>query len=690
MRNVNTVFTHFKNELSQTDPRCLQKDGTLNKNYIITALRYHNNRQYKGSFYHIIEAIKNDKLLNKKYLPKLSDGLTIIRLNDLIKLFNYHNYLQGSLTSYDDQIGLMSQKRRRYIRNDSDIVLGFPYKDSVLKGGMTKDENSVSVSEPFLNEIINAPELTELTDPKILINAKRFDREDLSGKPTTSFNPKQDSLFIKGNNLVALYSLEKKYKRKVKLIYLDPPFNTSNDDFPYNDRFNHSTWLTFMKNRLEEAKKFLRPDGLIFVNIDNNESAYLKVLMDEVFGRENYINTITFKSAPISGTKTQFKDKTILSETNYLHVYAKSSQEIRSTRNINPQYVAKNNWVTRKNKYLLGQNTDNPVLAPLKDILVKNHIITKNTPIKSSLWQVPKFRKFIQNHVNEVCQTTEITTKGLRSHVIRDNKIHKTMYNGKLFYLLNNSRVIFLRDSEHKVDGKLTLADLIGNLWDDKAVSSRTTEHEGSVKFQNAKKPERLLKRIISMTTKSGDLVLDFFAGSATTQAVAMKMHRRFIGIEQMDYPFSNTNDTPIYIKRLQNVINGEQHGISKDNDINWQGGGSFVYAKLKPLNQKYYDMLNMDRNNGSKLDEDAKIIFKKANLVATADLLHARDYYKKNLDGKNSKKKIISKKYTYLMAVLDVNQVYYDEKDLGDNNIQLSPTDYRFNQNFYGNGGEK
>ena len=157
---------------------------------------------------------------------------------------------------------------------------------------MTKEDQK-DTDEPFLHETIAKAEIDQLLEPKIFVNATKYDQENLNGVSTDNFD--DDNLIIKGNNLIALHSLKEKYAGAVKLIYLDPPYNTGSDSFAYNDRFNHSSWLTFMRNRLIIAKKLLSKDGVIAVQTDYHENSYLRVMLDELFGRDKFISEIAVK-----------------------------------------------------------------------------------------------------------------------------------------------------------------------------------------------------------------------------------------------------------------------------------------------------------------------------------------------------------------------------------------------------------
>ena len=213
-------------------------------------------------------------------------------------------FLPDSYTSYTNKIGLTHNGN--FISQTNDVVLDFPYKDCVLEGGQDKDDQKRS--EIFYNETIASDEISRMLAPKVFKNAKRYtavgskdllgnlDPDTIKVKEETGITFKDDdNLIIKGNNLIALVSLLKRYEGKVKCIYIDPPYNTGSDSFNYNDNFNHSTWLTFMKNRLEASYRLLSDDGSIWINIDDDEVHYLKVLCDEIFGRDNFVANIIWK-----------------------------------------------------------------------------------------------------------------------------------------------------------------------------------------------------------------------------------------------------------------------------------------------------------------------------------------------------------------------------------------------------------
>ena len=238
--------------------------------------------------YLLEQSTYKDEFKNRFFIMR--NNTYIFKLNDFLTFLDLRN-LSGSFTSYSNKIGL-GFKTKSFLKTNNEVVLNFAYKDGVIKGGQSKDEDKKN--EIFFNEILAKDEIDVLFTKKALQNFELIGHS----KPNEQIKPLKDSLkaganlLIKGNNLLALHSLKKKFANKVKLIYIDPPYNTGNDSFNYNDNFNHSTWLTFMKNRLEIAREFLRDDGVIFIQCDDNEQAYLKVLCDEIFNRAGGVITL--------------------------------------------------------------------------------------------------------------------------------------------------------------------------------------------------------------------------------------------------------------------------------------------------------------------------------------------------------------------------------------------------------------
>lgn len=237
----------------------------------------------------LLNVLMREEKIKNHFFSKLEEGILVFKKDVFLQFLNNKEFLPDSFTAYKTKIGL-GNKDGSLLSENHDIVLNFPYKDCILEGGQTKED--AKRDEIFFNETLAPSEITRLLDEKVFTNFKRYDKD---GEHEVKEIKEDDNFIIKGNNLVALYSLKKRFAGKVKLIYIDPPYNTGSDSFNYNDKFNHSTWLTFMKNRLEVARELLSETGSIWINIDDDEGHYIKVLADNIFGRENFVNTIIWQ-----------------------------------------------------------------------------------------------------------------------------------------------------------------------------------------------------------------------------------------------------------------------------------------------------------------------------------------------------------------------------------------------------------
>ena len=506
----------------------------------------------------------------------------------------------SACNSYSKYLG---QKIGLYMGDSSlldrnEVVLNFPFKDCVLEGGQRKEDGLDTYyeyndkkgeyekkqskrREVFYNEVLAQDEIDSLFSPKAFCNTKRYEKgksekctklnrdAELNKKRGLAEDTITDNLIIKGNNLLALHSLKKEFAGKVKLIYIDPPFNTGKDDFKYNDNFNHSTWLTFMRNRLEIAKDLLSEKGSIFLHLDFHESHYMKILMDEVFGRENFRNNIVWCYTGPSGS------------TNFL---PRKHDDIL--------YYSK----TENNEY---------------------HI------------QYIKHKSGVHN-------------------------------SGQVF---GNTDTDENFKAEAEAQGK-KLEDFWLDIYSTDRYRSEMLNFVGQ-------KPEALIERILSIGTSESDIVLDYHLGSGTTAAVAHKMNRQYIGIEQLDY---GENDSVV---RLQNVINGDQTGISKS--VNWQGGGSFVYLELAKKNETALEQISACKS----LEE----------LTELFDELCSKYFLHYNVRVKEFRKEIESERFRQLSLkqqkemfsrMLDLNQLYVNTDDRHDKNTGLTENDIAITEDFY------
>lgn len=450
-------------------------------------------------------------------------------------------------------------------------------------------------------------------EPRILIENKELSN--------TEHDSETENMLIHGDNLLALKALESKYAGQVKCIYIDPPFNTGTrinadgEEIGYNDNLEHSIWLSLIRSRLQYLKVLMRDDGVIFVHLDDKEAAYCKVLLDEVFGRKNYINTIVMTTNDPSGFKST--SNKIFSTANYLFVYAKNSEKL----NLKKIYIEKD-YDTAYSKIILNinENYKNWKIQNLRDyVCIKNGFDDYKDAKKSISKELVDIwvKNYALNNPEQIIRTAAIGggARKKRNETIEMSKNNRNEVfvhpNEDIdnFYIINGEQILFYKDRFKLIDGKSKPSQSLTDVWTD--ISWTGIAKEGNVIFKNSKKPEHLISRIINLATEDNDYVLDSFLGSATTVAVAHKMNRRWIGIEMANHAYTHCK------VRLDKVIDGsDQGGISKS--VNWNGGGGYKFYELAP------SLINKD-------DFGEYIINKEydADMLASAVALHEGFTYK-------------------------------------------------------------
>lgn len=597
---------------------------------------------------------------------------------------SYSKYLGQKIGLYTGDSSLLDR---------SEVVLNFPFKDCVLEGGQKKEDGLDSYfeydekkseyaekqskrREIFYNEVLARDEIDSLFSPKAFCNAKRYEKgkngavepvettklnrnAELNKKRGLSEDTITDNLIIKGNNLLALHSLKKEFAGKVKLIYIDPPYNTGSDSFAYNDNFNHSSWLTFMKNRLEIARELLREDGVIWVHCDNNEQSYLKILLDELFGRNNFVETVTVVNNPRGRDYGG-----IANMHEFIHVYCKNileatffrlndaekefpykdeygGFEIRELRNRNTAFHIKN----RPNLcYPFFVNPDSIDENGFCEIDLKSHkgwieVMPAKSQGIQTVWRWGKEKSIENLNVNIVGRAMK--EKG-RYMIVEKYREKSVM-----------ARSVWWDKDVNSEKGTIHLRELFGN------------------KIFSFPKPETLLERILNINTTPSDIILDYHLGSGTTAAVAHKMNRQYIGVEQMDY-IQNVS-----VERLKKVIEGEQGGISKSQ--NWQGGGSFVYLELAKKNEKALEQIS----DCKSLEELAQLF----DSLCTKYFLHYNvriKEFRKEIETERFKSLPLEKQKEMFSRLLDLNQLYVNTDDRHDKNSSLTKNDIAITEDFY------
>ena len=669
---MESILDNLKN-LLQKDER-LVSEGELLKNKVIElAIKLDKD---------MIESLLSDEQMKAVFFKQIGKA-TIFDKDKFIKFVSNKQFLPDSYTTFKNKIGLMEDDE--FIKEKKEVVLSWPYKDCILEGGMTKEEQKRD--EIFWNEILAPDEISRLLDPKVFTNAKRIDKNGehkLDNFKTDENGDIKDNLIIKGNNLLAIHSLKKRFAGKVKLIYIDPPYNTGNDDFKYNDAFNHSTWLTFMKNRLEVAKNLLKNDGVIFVQCDDREHAYLKVLMDEVFGRENFISSIAIKIKAPSGVAT---GGLIFDVKENILVYGRK-KDIEAINNLVEKEMVdeKSKTIESYNLLFESEGVEGDKIGKLEtqngEIEIrrmKDYVIRK-----INFLEIKNVSEFYVQNFEKIFRTATLSG-GIEQKIkelIPDNDLFsyyytptKGKYKGQKmkYYVYKKEGILFLRENavikeqgRKKMIFKLEqLTNLISkDLWQGIA-------NEGGVTLKYGKKPEELLRIVLDLVTKEGDLVLDFFMGTGTTCAVAHKMGRQYIGVEQLDYGENSA------VVRLNNVINGDQTGISKQ--VGWKGGGDFVYLELAKWNENFVEKIQKAKTK-EELKQLWKIMKEKVFLSYKVDIKaideNAKDFEELSIENQRR----------FLLECLDKNHLYVNYSEIDDEEYGVDEEDKKINREFYGN----
>ena len=589
----------------------------------------------------IIKALVANEKIRSVYGSDI-DGILIFDFDKLCSLLKYKEYWANSFTKYRNKVGLTSNGK--YLDYNSDVVLDFPFKDCVLEGGMTKEDHGKD--EIYYNEVIARDEVDNLTSPKVLTNIIKHSNNEIC-ENVVNFE-ENNNMIIKGNNLIALHSITKRYSGKVKLIYIDPPYNTGSDSFKYNDKFNRATWLTFIKNRLEISKELLSIDGSIFISCDDSESHYLKVLCDSVFQEINFVCNVIWekKFAPQNDAKW-FSDNH-----DHILVYAKEKNLWR------PNLLPRSAEMDARYK-----NIDNDPRGPWQsdNMTVKTYSKDYDYPIKTPSGK----------YVSPTKGRCWYTSKANMEKLIADNRV---------WFGESGGNVPRIKRFLSEVKDGMTPTTIwkhteVGHNQDAKKEVNALNTDSGF----STPKPEKLIQRILHLGSNEGDLVLDFHLGSGTTAAVAHKMGRRYIGIEQMDY----INE--ITVPRLQKVIEGEQGGISKD--VNWQGGGSFVYAELMELNAYFVHEIQKAQST-EELEKLFAVMKTEAHLnyqVALENVLSA-EYEVDGIFRKVAFSELeLHEQKQLLIEILDKNQLYVNVSDMDDSDLNISESDKAFTRSFYG-----
>lgn len=614
------------------------EDDSLLKHKVIDDLRNYKNE--------LIEKLLSNETIKNTYSLQL-DNATIFKIEDFISMLRFKNYWENSYTRYSNEIGLTSDDK--YLKYNTDVVIDFPHKDCVLEGGMTKED--IGKNEIYYHKILAKEEIDTLLSPKVFTNVKKYNQ---NGEQEITEYRDTENLIIKGNNLIALHSLKEKFAGKVKLIYIDPPYNTPSaaNTFSYNNSFNHSTWLTFMKNRIEIAKELLTEDGIFVVSIDDNELFYLGVLMDEIFGRDNRLGVISVVHNP-GGRQDE--------------IFFPTAHENMIYYALDKNNAVINNLPPSKEKLKEYKYSDEFGRYKLRGF--------RRSGNNSKRVDRPKL--YYPIYVDEKTGTISLDKfpNAIELLPIDENGIERCWRWGKETFLEKKDKYIEIKRTKNGLDlyVKERESDYKGEkpktIWNKSEYTGQTATSDLKKIFNDTvfsyPKSVHLMKDVISITTSKNDIILDFFGGSGTTAQAVLELNaqdggnRKFILCEQMDYVENVT------VERIKKVIK-----LKKLKD-------SFIFAEIYKLNQRYVDQILNTNSN-----EEIQNIIDDIKESAFLD-------FKINIDKITNKNSgfaslTLEEKKSVLIQVLDANQLYLSYSEMDDEQYGIPEPVKQFNHSFY------
>jgi len=633
--------------LLQKDERLVDSKGEPLKNKVIElALKLDKD---------LIKLLLSDKQMKEVFFTEVGNA-TIFDKDKFIRFVSNKRFLPDSYTAFKNKIGLIDEKGE-FISEKKEVALSWPYKDCVLEGGMTKEDQKRD--EIFWNEVLAPDEISRLLDPKVFTNAKRIDKNGehkFDRFRTDEKGDIKDNLIIKGNNLLALHSLKKRFAGKVKLIYIDPPYNTggSLETFTYNNTFNHSTWMTFMKNRLEVAKEFLTEDGFIVIAIDHNELFYLGALADEIFGRENRIGVVSVLSNPMGRQYAKFFSAT----NDYMLVYAKNETRARFNDVVISWEKAESfNLEDEKGKYKLSDFLHDHKKGSRK--------------LKPYNWYplyVSKDLRDISLEKKEgYFKLMPISDKGIeRSWMTIKETTQERIDNGDLVAKKDNKGKI-------RIYYKFREQQRLSTCWTDKKYNAN---HYGArllekiIGRRGVSYPKSLytIVDVLKIMTEKNDIILDFFAGSGTTGHATLELNkedsgnRKFILVEQLG------EHVKVCVERNQKVLLQE--------NIN----DSFVYMDLLKWNENFVEKIQK-----AKTKDELKKLWE--TMKGKAFLNYKVDVKAVDENAKDFEDLSIEDQKRFLLECLDKNHLYINYSEIDDEEYGVSEEDKRLNREFYKRG---
>lgn len=620
-------------DLLSSNPEYISEDGTLLKNKI-----YEDAMKLDEK---LIEMLFESELIREGLFRKVGKNFIFDKI-EFGWVINNKEFLPDSYTKYKNKIGLIDESGNRIIESGN-VSLVWAYKDCILEGGQSK--NDQKKAEIFYNEILSKKQIDNLLDRKVLTNTLKFTNNSKTEK-IDSFNG--ESLVIKGNNLLIISSLLARYEKKIDAIYIDPPYNpqSKSNTFCYNNTFNRSTWLTFMKNRLEIAKRLLKPEGSLICAIDKNEQVYLGVLLNEIF-TEHEIHCVSIVHNPRGVQGTNFS---------YTHEYAFFIIP-KGVKSIGHRKIDEKDIDWRNLRDNGGESLRTDAKNCFYPIIIKNE-------------EIVGFGEVVKDGINPKKQTMKINDEFYVYPIDQSGIERKWRYARQSVEGIKD----LLKAKKTKDGYDILLGKDFGTyktVWIDERYDANEygtkIVHKlvPNCKFDFPKSLWNVYDCLYAVVADKKDaIVLDFFGGSGTTAHAVEELNkdggnRRFIIAEQMDY----IND--VTVPRIHQVI--------KDNNK-----GEFIYCELLKNNDSYCDKIQSIKTDSEAVNMLNELL-ENAFISDTIDMSKFKDN-SQEFNGLSLKEK-----KGLLMEILDKNMLYVNYSDINDKTYTISDDVKKFNNDFYG-----
>ena len=595
----------------------------------------------------LLDLLASDQMMAKQFFKKTKDYLIFDKVKFQKFILN-KDFLPDSYTQFQINIGLSTEED--YIKDDDRVVLNWPYKDCVLEGG--QDSEDTKRSEIFWNEALAPDEITRLLQPKVLSGVQKFDEKGVKVKKIDL--SENNNLIIKGNNLLALHTLKSRYGSRVDVIYIDPPYyfdeNKASDTFSYNSNFKLSTWLTFMKNRLEISKKLLSSKGVIFISTNDEGVYYLKMLCDEVFGNDKYITNFIWKKRSGGGNDSDG----VAMDHEYILCYGNVAglRKLEFNDEQLKKYEFKDSKFATHGPYSLKNLHD----SSLQDSKGLHHDIV--CPDGSILSGKDYQWKCNKETFDERYEDDRI--------VFQQDKNGKWRVQYKIYLYENKGQLIY------DENGRIIQKGIIPNAMLDSVASNSDGTKDLKTLFPEVKKvfsypkPVKLIKHLLKIVDNKNAIVLDFFAGSGTTAHATLDLNkedggkRLFVLIEQMDYIETLT------VERMKRAT---KH-------FNFNSG--FVYLELLELNQMYISRIKKATGNAQLIEIWTEMLEKAFLSYRASD--------SKLLETKTLQKLSETDLKKFLLDAIDNNMLYVPVTEIDDTDYGVDSVTYEHNKQFFGN----